>query len=82
MGITSASAFVSGKVLDKIVGSGTLEAGIVKIGGAYMLHDEKKGSDIKGVIYGVGIDGFLDILTALTEGGGIGATETGSMETL
>jgi len=79
LGITGASAYVSGKILDKIVGAGTIEAGIVKVGGAYMLHDEKKGSDIKGVIYGVGIDGALDIITALTAGS---ENVSGTLETL
>ena len=78
--VTGGSAFGSGLILDKFVGGGTIEAGIIKVGGAYFLGKDTKNSDKKGIVYGVGVDGVIDILSALS--GGIGSGSSGAMETL
>lgn len=64
MAITGGSVVATEKVVGKIIGNSSLESAGIKIGLAYFaLKHVKAGSDLIGVVYGVGIDGIVDGLT-------------------
>jgi len=68
MAITGGSLVATEKTLGAVVGNGSLESAGIKIGLAYFaLQKVKSGSDLIGVVYGIGIDGIVDGITAILD---------------